>query len=145
MRLAELKPAPGAEKREKRLGRGPGSGHGKTCGKGHKGQRARSGGGTPPWFEGGQMPLYRRVPKKGFFHLKREYAIVNVRDLNRFQDETTVTPELLKDVGMVKRSGRPIKILGDGELERKLTVQAHAFSKSALQKIQTAGGKAEVI
>jgi len=145
MRLAELKPAPGAEKREKRLGRGPGSGHGKTCGKGHKGQRARSGGGTPPWFEGGQMPLYRRVPKKGFFHLKREYAIVNVRDLNRFQDETTVTPELLKDVGMVKRSGRPIKILGDGELERKLTVQAHAFSKSALQKILSAGGKAEVI
>ena len=145
MRLAELKPAPGAEKREKRLGRGPGSGHGKTCGKGHKGQRARSGGGTPPWFEGGQMPLYRRVPKKGFFHLKREYAIVNVRDLNRFQDETTVTPELLRDAGIVKRSGRPIKILGDGELERKLTVQAHAFSKSALQKIQTAGGKAEVI
>ncbi|MCD6505744.1 50S ribosomal protein L15 [Candidatus Poribacteria bacterium] len=145
MRLTELKPAPGAKKREKRLGRGPGSGHGKTCGKGHKGQRARSGGGTPPWFEGGQMPLYRRVPKKGFFHLKREYAIVNIRDLNRFQDGTTVTPELLKDVGMVKRSGRPIKILGDGELERKLTVQAHAFSKSALQKILSAGGKAEVI
>lgn len=145
MHLAELKPAPGAKKREKRVGRGPGSGHGKTCGRGHKGQKARSGGGTPPWFEGGQMPLYRRVPKKGFFHLKREYAIVNVGDLNRFQDETTVTPELLRDAGLVKRSGRPIKILGDGELERRLTVQAHAFSKSALHKIQAAGGKAEVI
>lgn len=91
------------------------------------------------------MPLYRRVPKKGFFHLKQQYAIVNVQDLNRFQDETVITPELLQQVGMVKRSGKPIKILGDGELERRLTVQAHAFSKSALQKIQAAGGKAEVI
>ncbi|RKY04952.1 50S ribosomal protein L15 [Candidatus Poribacteria bacterium] len=146
MYLHELKPAPGARKRRKRVGRGPGSGHGKTCGRGQKGQKARSGA-PPPWFEGGQTPLHRRLPKKGFFHPKKvEYEIVNVKDLNRFEDDTVVTPELLESEGLVKDIDKKlVKILGDGELTKRLIVRAHKFSKSALQKIEAAGGKAEVI
>lgn len=145
MRLHELAPAAGSKKRSKRVGRGIGSGSGKTAGKGHKGQLARSGGGKGPGFEGGQTPLQRRLPKRGFTSIfKKEYAIVNVTDLNRFDANTEITPELLRSSGLVK--GRlDIKILGNGELEKALTVKAQKFSKAAAEKIEAAGGKVEVI
>jgi len=146
MRLEELKPAKGATKKTKRVGRGFGSGHGKTSTKGHKGQKARSGGVKPAGFEGGQMPLQRRIPKRGFTNIfRREYAIVNVSDLATLAGSDTITPEMLKQKGLIKDMKAGLKVLGMGELTTKLTVRAHKFSKSALDKIQAAGGKAEVI
>ena len=145
MRLNELRPPEGARRTKKRLGRGPGSGRGKTSGRGHKGQRSRSGG-KHPWFEGGQMPLQRRLPKRGFTNIfRKQYTIVNLDKLNRFSDGTVVTPRLLKSVGIVKKMQDGVKILGDGELEKSLTVKAHRFSKSALDKIESAGGEAVAI
>ncbi len=145
MKLHELQPAAGSTTSPKRLGRGTGSGLGKTSGKGHKGQNARSGGGVRPGFEGGQMPLTRRVPKRGFTNIFRtEYATVNVGNLDIFTDGSVVTAEMLKDAGLIKKTSNGVKILGDGELTKKLTVQAAKFSKSAQEKIETLGGKAEV-
>jgi large subunit ribosomal protein L15 len=146
MRLEELKPAKGATRKTKRVGRGPGSGSGKTSSKGHKGQKARSGGVKGAGFEGGQMPLQRRIPKRGFTNIfRKEYAVVNVSDLGKVTDADTVTPEVLKERGMIADLKSGVKILGMGELKIKLTVKAHKFSKSAIEKIQAAGGKAEVI
>ncbi|MGE0469765.1 MAG: 50S ribosomal protein L15 [Nitrospira sp.] len=146
MNLHELAPARGAKKRRKRIGRGPGSGHGKTATKGHKGLLARSGGGKRPGFEGGQMPLVRRLPKFGFRNPSRvEYAIVNLTSLVDWTGSETITPQAMVDAGLVKRKKRPIKILGNGELKKPLVVQAHKFSKSAEAKIQSAGGRVEVI
>lgn len=149
MKLNDLRPnVGGGSKPKKRLGRGIGSGLGKTSGKGHKGQNARSGGGVRPGFEGGQMPLFRRIPKRGFTNIfAKEYATVNLEELNRFAENTVVTPELLFSEGIVKRGKAKdgIKILGDGEISIKLTVQAQKFSKTAAEKIEAAGGKVEVI
>ncbi len=147
MKLHELKPVEGARQGDrKRLGRGQGSGQGKTAGKGHKGQNARTGGGVALGFEGGQTPLFRRIPKRGFTNFTRkEYAIVNVEALNRFEDGAEITPVILIDAGLVKKELNGIKILGVGALEKKLTVKAHKFSKSALASIEAAGGKAEVL
>lgn len=146
MKLHELKPAEGSSKNRKRLGRGTASGQGKTGGKGEKGQNARSGGGVRPGFEGGQMPLYRRLPKVGFTNIfRKEYTVVNLHDLERFENGTVVNVELLKENGLVKAMKHGVKILGTGELTKNLTVQAHKFSKSAAEKITAAGGKVEVI
>jgi large subunit ribosomal protein L15 len=146
MRLEELKPVKGATKKSKRVGRGVGSGSGKTAGKGHKGQKARSGGVKGAGFEGGQMPLQRRIPKRGFANIfRKEYAIVNLSDLDKIDGSDPVTPEILMQKGLIKDLKSGVKILGMGELKSKLTVRAHKFSKSALDKIQAAGGKAEVI
>jgi large subunit ribosomal protein L15 len=146
MDLSNLKPAPGSTKNRKRIGRGPGSGKGKTSGKGHKGQNARSGGGVKPGFEGGQMPLQRRLPKRGFASLnKKVYALVNLRDLENFSADSVVDIELFSKSGLVSEVKDGVKILGDGELTKALTVHAHKFSKSAIAKIEAAGGKAEVI
>ncbi len=146
MKLHELSPARGSRKNRKRIGRGPGSGHGKTATKGHKGLLARSGGGKGPGFEGGQMPLIRRLPKFGFANpFRTEYAIVNVKSFEKWTGADTVTPQALVDAGLVKRKHLPIKILGTGELKKSLVIQAHKFSKSAEAKIQAAGGRAEVI
>lgn len=146
MKIHELTPAPGSTQERKRLGRGIGSGTGKTSGKGHKGQKARSGGGVRPGFEGGQNPLYRRLPKRGFKNVNRkEFAVVNLNDLNAFEAGTEVTPELLLSTGMVKNPKDGIKILGNGELTVNVTVKAHKFSASAVEKIQAAGGQSEVI
>ena len=146
MKLHELSPAPGSRHKRKRVGRGPGSGMGKTSTRGHKGQWARSGGGVRLGFEGGQNPLYRRLPKRGFTNINRkEFAIVNLDDLNRFAAGTEVTPETLLESGIVKNPRDGIKILGDGEINVQLTVKANKFSQSAVEKIQAAGGKTEVI
>lgn len=146
MKLHELSPAPGSKHTRKRVGRGIGSGMGKTSTRGHKGQWARSGGGVRPGFEGGQNPLYRRLPKRGFKNLNRkEFAIVNLDDLNKFAAGTEVTPELLLESGTVKNPKDGIKILGNGELTVQLTVKANKFSQTAVDKIQAAGGKSEVI
>ena len=146
MNLHELAPAKGARKRRKRIGRGPGSGHGKTSTKGHKGLLARSGGGKGQGFEGGQMPLIRRLPKFGFTNpFRKEYAIVNLKSLDDMGGAGTITPQALVDAGLVKRTTLPIKILGSGELKKPIVVQAHKFSKSAEAKIQAAGGRIEVI
>jgi len=148
MRLEELRPAPGATKRRKRIGRGPGSGHGKTSGKGHKGQRARSGGGKGGGFEGGQMPLYRRLPKRGFVpHGGRTgYAVVNLKSLGGFAANTVVDPDGLVQAGLVKRGERgAVKILGEGDVSHALTVKAHAVSESARKKIEAKGGRVEVL
>jgi large subunit ribosomal protein L15 len=147
MKIHELQPAPGArQKARKRVGRGVGSGMGKTSTRGHKGQNARSGGGVRPGFEGGQNPLYRRLPKRGFNNpFRKEYAIVNLEQLNNFADGAEVTPEILLNSGIVKNPLAGIKILGDGELTVKLSVKASKFSKSAVEKITAAGGNAEVI
>jgi large subunit ribosomal protein L15 len=147
LKLHNLRPAEGGEvKAKKRLGRGIGSGLGKTSGRGHKGQNARSGGGVRPGFEGGQMPLFRRLPKRGFTNVfKKEYDIVNISDLNKFEDGAEVTPEILKDMGIIKNKKDGLKILGNGEINSKITVKANSFSKSAIEKIEAAGGKAEVI
>ena len=145
MKLHELAPAAGSTTAAKRLGRGVGSGLGKTSGKGHKGAKARSGGGKRPGFEGGQMPLYRRVPKKGFTNIFRtEYAEVNVGQLEVFNDGVVVNAELLKAAGIIKKTMDGVKILGTGELTKKLTVEAAKFTESAKQKIEAVGGKAEV-
>lgn len=149
MKLHDLKPAEGGGvKARKRVGRGIGSGIGKTSGKGHKGQNARSGGGVRPGFEGGQMPLFRRLPKRGFTNVfKKEYAVINVSDLNAFENGAEVTPEILIDSGLIKKSKAKdgVRILGDGEINVKLNVKAQHFSKTAAEKIEAAGGKAEVI
>ena len=146
MRLHELKAAEGATKARKRRGRGQGTGLGTTGGRGMNGQNSRSGGGVRLGFEGGQMPLYRRIPKRGFTNIwRKEYEIVNVETLNRFDNGTEVTPELLIAEGIVKQVKDGIKILGNGKLEKNLTVQAQKFTKSALEKIEAAGGKAQVI
>lgn len=146
MNLHDLTPARGAKKRRKRIGRGPGSGHGKTATKGHKGLKARSGGGKRPGFEGGQMPLVRRLPKFGFTNpFRAEYSIVNVKSFEQWTGAGTITPQALVDAGLVKRKHLPIKILGNGDLNKPLVIQAHKFSKSAEQKIQAAGGRVEVI
>jgi len=146
MELHELKPSVGARKERKRKGRGIGTGNGKTAGKGHKGQNARSGGGVRPGFEGGQMPIFRRLPKRGFKNPNRtEYAIVNLDTLNLFEEGTEVTPELLVETGVVKNTKNGIKVLGNGSLEQKLTVKAHKFSGSAKEAIVAAGGTTEVI
>ena len=146
MRLDELKPAEGSKFTSKRVGRGIGSGNGKTSGKGHKGQNARSGGGVRPGFEGGQMPLYRRLPKRGFTNIfAKQYVAINVSDLEKFENGTEVTAELLKETGVVSKTLDGIKVLGRGELTKKLTVKVAKFSASAVEKIENAGGKAEVI
>ena len=146
MKLHELAPAKGAKHKRKRIGRGPGSGHGKTATKGHKGLKARSGGAKRPGFKGGQMPLIRRIPKFGFQNpFRTEYAIVNLKSLAELQTTEAITPELLISQGLVRRKGQLVKILGQGEVSRPLVVQAHKFSKSAETKIQAAGGRAEVI
>ncbi|MDE6779882.1 MAG: 50S ribosomal protein L15 [Ruminococcus sp.] len=146
MKIHELTPAPDSNKAVKRIGRGHGSGNGKTAGKGHKGQNARSGGGVRIGFEGGQMPLARRIPKRGFNNIfAAKYAVVNVSDLNKFKDDTVVDTELLVASGLVKKVNDGVKILGNGELTAKLTVKAAKFSQSAIEKIEKAGGKAEVM
>ncbi|MBR0385729.1 MAG: 50S ribosomal protein L15 [Erysipelotrichaceae bacterium] len=146
MKLHELQYTEGARKDGFRLGRGQGSGNGKTAGKGNKGQKARSGGLGKLGFEGGQTPLARRLPKRGFTNINRkEYAIINLTQLNRFEDGAEVNPAILKDMGIVKQGLDGIKVLGEGELEKKLTVKAHKFSKTAVAMIEKAGGKAEVI
>ena len=147
MNLNELSPAAGSKKEAFRVGRGHGSGNGKTSGKGHKGQNARSGGGVRPGFEGGQMPLYRRLPKRGFTNIfAKTYTEINVSDLNKFEDGATVTAETLKEAGIIKKVNDGIKVLGNGELTAKnLEVKAAKFTASAREKIAGAGGKAEVI
>ena len=146
MKLYQLSPAEGSVRKPKRKGRGPGSGLGKTAGRGHKGQRSRSGGGVRPGFEGGQMPLTRRLPKRGFTNIfAKVYTEVNVAQLEVFEPDTVVTPELLKEKGIIKKINDGVKILGKGDLNKKLTVKAHKFSKAAQEKIEAAGGKAEVI
>ncbi len=146
MKLHELAPPAGSRRRRKIVGRGAGSGHGKTSTRGEKGQKARAGGGSRPWFEGGQLPLHRRVPKRGFVNLFRaEYAVLNVKDLERFEAGTAVTPGLLAESGLVRASAAGVKILGQGALTKALTVSAHRFSKSAEEKIRAAGGAVEVI
>src|SRR5690554_821353 len=146
MKLGELRPSKGSTKKANRKGRGQGSGNGKTAGRGHKGQNARSGGGVRPGFEGGQMPLYRRLPKRGFTNIfAKEYAQINVSELNIFEADTVVTPELLKETGVISKIRDGVVVLGRGNLDKKLTVKAARFSKSAAEKIEAAGGKAEVI
>ncbi|MDD6990807.1 MAG: 50S ribosomal protein L15 [Oscillospiraceae bacterium] len=146
MKLFELSPAAGSVKDVKRVGRGHGSGNGKTAGKGHKGQNARSGGGVRPGFEGGQMPMTRRIPKRGFNNIFAvKYSTVNVSDLDKFVDGTVVDAELLAASGLIKKTANGVKILGNGELSKNLTVKAQAFSASAKEKIEKAGGKAEVM
>ena len=147
MKLHELRPNEKAFKERKRVGRGPGSGLGKTSGKGQKGQNARSGGGVRPGFEGGQLPLFRRLPKRGFSNAKFKtvYAVINLSDLNKFEDGAIVTPEILKEMGILKNQLDGVKVLGNGKLEKKLTVKAHRFSKTAQEAIEKMGGKAEVM
>jgi len=146
MKLHELRPAEGSKQSPKRIGRGTGSGWGKSAGKGMKGQNSRSGGGTRPGFEGGQMPLYRRIPKRGFTNIfAKEYACINVDRLNIFEDGTMITPELLLERRVIRKLYDGVKILGNGNLEKSLTVSATKFSKAAAEKIEAAGGKVEVI
>ena len=146
MKLHELRAVPGATKAPKRKGRGTATGQGTTAGRGMNGQKSRSGGSIKPGFEGGQMPLYRRIPKRGFTNIwGTEYVGGNVEALNRFEAGTVVTPEMIKEAGLAKGVKDGIKILGNGTLEKNLTVQAHKFSKTAIEKIESAGGKAEVI
>lgn len=146
MKLTELKPSAGSKKKSKRVGRGESSGHGKTSGRGSKGQRSRSGGKVPQWFEGGQMPLQRRLPKRGFKNpFKKEFAIINVGDLDKFEPNTVVDREKLKEAGLVKRIKDGIKLLGNGEIERPLTVRVNKVSKSAKEKIEAAGGVVEEV
>jgi large subunit ribosomal protein L15 len=146
VKLHQLKPPVGSRKRRKIVGRGPGSGHGQTSGRGDKGQKARSGGGSRPWFEGGQLPLHRRVPKRGFTNIfRKQYAIVNVKDLNRFEAGTAVTPAALQAAGLIHGVGDGVKILGDGEIARALNVSAQKFSQQAADKIRAAGGTVQVL
>lgn len=147
MKLHTIKPNEGATKNRKRVGRGPGSGTGKTAGRGENGQNSRSGGGVRVGFEGGQTPLFRRLPKRGFSNarFKKVYAVINVSDLNKFEDGAEVNPEILKDMGIIKNALDGIKVLGNGTLEKKLIVKASKFSASAKKQIEDLGGKAEVI
>ena len=146
MKLNELKPAEGSTRESYRVGRGPGSGNGKTAGKGHKGQNARSGGGVRPGFEGGQIPLYRKLPKRGFInHFAKKYAIVNVSDLNHFEDGAVVDAEALLAARIIRNVLDGVKVLGNGEITKKVTVKAAVFSATAKEKIEAAGGTAEVL
>jgi len=146
MRLHELRPPAGARKAARRKGRGIAAGQGKTAGRGQKGQKARSGSGIRPGYEGGQMPYFQRLPKRGFTNIfKKKWNIINTGDLNNFEEGTVVTPDLLLEAGLLKSLQDPLKVLGEGELNRKLEVHAHRFSKQAQAKIEAAGGKAEVI
>ena len=146
MKLHELRAVPGATRAPKRKGRGTATGQGTTAGRGMNGQKSRSGGGVRPGFEGGQMPLYRRIPKRGFTNIwGTEYTVINVEDLNKFEAGAVVTAEMIQEAGLAKQVKDGIKVLGNGNLEKNLTVQAHKFSKSAIEKIEAAGGKAEVI
>ncbi len=146
MNLGSLKFAPGSIKKSKRFGRGQGSGHGGTSGRGHKGQRSRAGSKRRPWFEGGQMPLQRRLPKRGFTNIfKKEYQIVNLTDLNRLKKVKEVSPEVLYESGLISKKNIPVKILGNGDLNKAIDISAHAFSASAKEKIEKIGGKAVVI
>jgi large subunit ribosomal protein L15 len=146
MRLEDLAPAPGARKKKKRVGRGSGSGLGKTAGRGTKGQNSRSGGGVPPWFEGGQMPLQRRVPKRGFSNpFRKVYAVLNIQDLARFADHEEIGPELLATAGVLKKKYCGVKLLAEGEIERAVTVRVHKASAAAIEKINAAGGRVELI
>ena len=147
MKLHTVKPNEGATQTKKRVGRGPGSGLGKTAGRGENGQNSRSGGGVRVGFEGGQTPLFRRLPKRGFSNarFKKVYAVINLSDLNKFEDGAQVTPEILKNMGLVKKELDGIKVLGNGKLDKKLTVKAHKFSETAKKAIEKTGGKAEVI
>ncbi|MDI6715031.1 MAG: 50S ribosomal protein L15 [Thermodesulfovibrio sp.] len=148
MKIHELKPAEGSKRKPKRIGRGLGSGHGRTSTKGHKGQKARSGGAKGPGFEGGQMPLQRRVPKRGFTNapFKKEYSIVNLEDLNKIiEDVDVITPEILLEKGIIKKIKDGVKILGNGDIKKSINIKIHAISKSARQKIESKGGKVEVL
>ena len=146
MKIHELSPREGSKKKAFRVGRGHGSGNGKTSGKGQKGQKARSGGGVRPGFEGGQMPIYRRLPKRGFTNIfAKKYTSINVEDLNKFDNGTEITAEVLKENGVIKKINDGIVVLGRGDLNKKVTIKAKRFSKSAEEKISAAGGKAEVI
>ncbi len=146
MRIHELSPAEGSRKKRKRVGRGPGSGHGKTSCRGHKGQKSRSGGGPRPGFEGGQMPLQRRLPKRGFNNIfRKHYSIINIEDLSRFAPNSSVDSESLRKAGLVKKERDGIKLLGNGEISHPLVIQVHKVSKTAKEKIEASGGKVEVI
>jgi large subunit ribosomal protein L15 len=146
VKISDLAPQRGAKKKEKRIGRGPGSGHGKTSTKGHKGQAARSGGTKGPGFEGGQQPLIRRVPKRGFTNIyRKEYSIVNLERLNQFGADSVINPQFLQEAGVIKKASGNIKILGNGELTKPLVISAHKFSQEAMKKIQAAGGRAELL
>jgi large subunit ribosomal protein L15 len=146
MRLEDLAPLPGAKHSRKRVGRGAGSGLGKTSGRGHKGQKSRSGGGTPPWFEGGQMPLQRRVPKRGFTNIfKKIYSVVNLNDLERFPSGSEVGLQQLMEAGLVKKVYDGVKLLGDGDIKHVLTIHVHKASASAISKVEAAGGRVELI
>lgn len=146
MKIHELSPAEGSRKKGKRVGRGPGSGHGKTSCRGHKGQKSRSGGGPRPGFEGGQMPLHRRLPKRGFNNIfKKYFSIINIKDLNRFAPNSNVDSEALRKAGLVRKAGDSIKLLGNGEISHPVVIQVHKVSKAAKEKIEASGGKVEVI
>jgi len=146
MRINDLSPAKGSKKKRKRVGRGPGSGHGKTSCRGHKGQKSRSGGGPRLGFEGGQMPLQRRLPKRGFTNIfKKHYSIINVKDLNRFKPNSTLNVEVLKEAGLIKKIKDGIKLLGNGEISHPVVIRVDRVSKTAKEKIQAAGGQVEVI
>ena len=146
MQIHDLGPARGARRRRKRVGRGAGSGHGQTAGRGEKGQKARSGGKPQPWFEGGQLPLHRRVPKRGFTNIfRQEYAIVNLRDLSRFPAGTRITPATLQEAGLITLTGAGLKVLAEGSVTQPLYVTAHRFSVKAAEKIRAAGGTVEVM
>ena len=146
MKIHNLSPAEGSRKKRKRVGRGPGSGHGKTSCRGHKGQKSRSGGSIRPGFEGGQMPLQRRLPKRGFTNIfKKQYALINIKSLDRFETDATLDIGVLKDAGLVKGSYDRVKLLGDGEISRPMLIKVHKASKSALEKVEAAGGKVEII
>ncbi len=146
MKISDLKPAPGSTKSRKRLGRGPGSGHGKTSGKGHKGQASRSGGTKPAWFEGGQQPLTRRVPKRGFTNIfRQEYSIVSLERLEKFDADSVISPLSLLEAGVIKKKLQRVKILSDGVLTKPLVVSAHKFSKKSVEKIEAAGGRVEIL
>ena len=146
MKLGDLSAPEGAKKKRKRIGCGPGSGHGKTCCRGHKGQKSRSGRKSHPWFEGGQMPLQRRIPKRGFHNLfKKVYQVVNIKDLARFSADAEVDPKGLLEVGLVKKERVKIKLLGDGQIDRPLKISVHACTKSARERVEKAGGQVELI
>lgn len=146
MKIHELSPAPGSRKTRKRVGRGPGSGHGGTSCRGHKGQKSRSGGGIRPGFEGGQMPLQRRLPKRGFTNIfKKQINIINIKDLSRFEANANLDTEVLKDAGLIKKTKDGIKLLGNGDISHPLFIKVHKASKAAIEKIEAAGGKIEII
>jgi large subunit ribosomal protein L15 len=146
MKIHELSPAEGATKKRKRVGRGPGSGHGGTACRGHKGQKARSGGGSARGFEGGQMPLQRRLPKRGFTNIfKKQYGIINIKDLNRFEANANLEIDALKEAGLIKKMKNGVKLLGNGDITNPIFIKVHKISKTAKEKIEAAGGKVEII